>query len=99
MANQSTVLQDFIGEILVPIRKDFFNVGDTRLNIDSMFVIIKITKTHVIFPEHVIPKEVLAQFLPTSNCLQQSLQKFILNDAKLTHSCVINRVGYNRVVE
>ena len=99
MRNQSKILQEFVGNILVPIRKDFFNVGEARLNIDSMFVIIKITKTHVVFPEHIIPKEVLAQFLPDGNCLQQSLQKFILNDDKLTYSCVINRVGYNRIVK
>jgi len=90
--NQSIVLQNFEGKILIPIRKGFFNVGNTRLNIDDTFVILEITKTHVIFPEHIIPKEILIQFLPEGSCLQQSLQKFILNDAKLTHSCVINRV-------
>jgi len=89
-------LDEFVGSILVPIRKDFFTVGNTRLNIDSVFVRIEITKYMVVFPEHEIPKDTLYQFLPNANSLQQSLQRFICNDIKLYKSCLYNRVGYTR---
>lgn len=89
-------LKDFQGKLLVPIRKDFFSVGTTRLNIDSMFVILIFTKDVVIFPEHEIPKSSILPFLPTGSCLQNIFEKFIKNDERLLKSCVLNRVGYSR---
>lgn len=92
-------LKEFQGRLLIPIRKDFFSVGTTRLNIDSMFVILSFTKDSVIFPEHKIPKDSILPFLPTGSCLQNIFEKFIKNDERLLKSCVLHRVGYNRQIK
>lgn len=94
--DQSESLLEFRGNILIPIRKDYFMVNNTRLFIDSMFVMINITRNMIVFPEHEIPKDTLIPFLPKGSSLQQSLQHFILNNEDLLHSCVINRIGYNK---
>lgn len=92
-------LKEFQGQLLIPIRKDFFSVGTARLNIDSMFVILTFTKEAVIFPEHEIPKDSILPFLPSGSCLQNILEKFIKNDERLLKSCILNRVGYNRITK
>ena len=92
-------LKEFQGKLLIPIRKDFFSVGNARLNIDSMFVILTFTKDVVIFPEHEIPKTSILPFLPSGSCLQNVFEKFIKNDERLLKSCVLNRVGYNRITK
>ena len=92
--SQDQTLLEFRGKLLIPIRKDYFMVGNTRLFIDAMFVIIYITKDIVIFPEHEFPKHMLVPFLPKGTSLQQSLQHFVLNNEALLKSCVLNRVGY-----